>query len=135
MQDDIVVSCITVVSMGIPVASADVYLYVASQQAVANAYSGIEEVGACIGVEQTCVYDFNRLSVGRTQFSSRQYAVFPAVLQQFLHSAVSLFATHCFAEVFYLQYEFAWLQHPLVVHIDKGERLCWQREGNGLLFA
>ena len=80
MEDDIVVSCIKVMAVTLPVAGAQMYLDIPSPQSATDAHLGIDEVGTCIGVMQTRVYDLKRLAVGCGQRLQREQAVAPDIV-------------------------------------------------------
>ena len=63
MEDNVVVVGIAVVMVAKPVAGAQVYLYVARPQGVANLYGCTDEVWTSIGVVQARVEHFNALAV------------------------------------------------------------------------
>jgi len=85
MKNDTIVCFVCIVAVAEPVAGAQMNLHITSQNSVADAYLGIEEIWSCICVCQSRVDDFQLLPVGCEQSPERKKFVLPHIMQQFLH--------------------------------------------------
>ena len=81
----IVVAAVAVVSVGVPVGRAVVYLDVSHPHGAANPHLGIEEVGTGIAVVEPRVDYFNAETVGCLESSKRENLVFPYVVEKLFH--------------------------------------------------
>ena len=74
-----------VMAVQIPVAGLHVNLYITHPECAADAYLGIEEVGAGVAVVEARVDNLEGAAVSGVQLAERQQPMLPSILQQFFH--------------------------------------------------
>ena len=86
VEDDAVVGRVAVVAVAVPVRGADVDLDIPRPQLAADAYAGVEEVGARAAVEPALVDNLHGKAVGCRQRQIGPKAVAPNILHQLFHT-------------------------------------------------
>ena len=90
MQHYRIVGAVRRMSVAVPVAGFEMYLYVSGPHASVDAYLGIEKVGACVGVEPAGVDDLNASSVDCAHVVLTPQTMLPYILHQFFHRSLKL---------------------------------------------
>ena len=85
MEHDGGIGRVGIVPVTDPVGRAVVYLHISHPQCRADTELGIEKIRTGIGVLQSGVNDFDRLSFTGAQLVERENLVFPRIMQQLFH--------------------------------------------------